>query len=210
MSKRVLTLAFSLLLLPHAALAEKADREKPIQVEAQKMTVDDARKIQILEGSVVLTKGTMVIQADRVVITEDQYGFQKGTAFGGPGGLARFRQKRDAKDEFIEGEAERIEYNTRNEVAELFHRAWVKSGDDQVKGNYIWYDSIGEKFLATAGDSTDPKGPPSRVRAILQPKNKGSAAESQPAAKSDRLKLQGAEGLTTPPTSPGPIGDNKQ
>jgi lipopolysaccharide transport protein LptA len=118
-----------------------ADRDKPMQLEANRVSIDDAKKIQILEGDVVMIKGTMVLKADRVVITEDQYGFQKGTAFGGKDGLARIRQKREGKEEYIEGEAERIEYNTNNEVAELFHRAWVKSGEDEVRGDYIWYDA---------------------------------------------------------------------
>ena len=178
-----------------SALAERADREKPIQLEAQKVTVDDAKKIQILEGDVVLTQGTLVIQADRVIVTEDQYGFQKGVAFSAKDKLATFRQKREGKEEFIEGEAERIEYNTRNEVAELFHRAWVKSGEDQMKGDYIWYDSISEKYLVTAGESHDPKGPPARVRAVIQPKNKGTPPADTPPKKGERLELKGANDL---------------
>ena len=113
--------------------AERADRNKPMLLEANRVSIDDAKKIQTLEGDVVITKGTMILKADRVIITEDKYGFQKGTAFSGKNGLAYIRQKREGKDEYIEGEAERIEYNTNSEVAELFHRAWVKSGDDQVK-----------------------------------------------------------------------------
>lgn len=197
-----LALLFALSLPVHA---ERADREKPIQVEANKITIDDAKKIQILEGNVVLTKGTLIIQSDRIVVTEDQYGFQKGTAFGGPGGLARFRQKREGKEDYVDGEAERIEYNTKNEVAELFHRAWVKSGDDQVRGDYIWYDSIAEKYLVTASEARDPKAPPTRVRAILQPKNKGPAPDA-PAKKGDHLLLQGTTGLSANPESgPGPV-----
>lgn len=73
----------------------------------------------------------------------------------------------------MEGEAERIEYNTNNEVAELFNRAWVKSGQDEVKGDYIWYDGISDKYLVTAGtQAQDGKAPPARVRAIIQPKNR--------------------------------------
>lgn len=179
--------------------AEKADREKPIQLEAQKVTIDDAKKIQILEGDVLLTKGTIVIHAERIVITEDEYGFQHGTAFSGKGKLATFRQKREGRDEYIDGEAERIEYDTRNEIAELFHRAWVKSGDDQLKGDYIWYDSISEKYLVTAGENTDPKGPPPRVRAVIQPRNKGQAPVAETTRKADNLDLKGASGLGSPP-----------
>ena len=135
-----------LAMLSQPVLAERADRDKPLQLEASRISIDDAKKIQILEGDVIVIKGTMMLRADRVVITEDQYGFQKGVAFGGKDGLARIRQKREGKDEYSEGEAERIEYNTNSEVAEFFNRAWVRSGEDQVKGDYIWYDGISEKY----------------------------------------------------------------
>ena len=180
-----------LAMLSQPVLAERADRDKPLQLEANRISIDDAKKIQILEGDVIVIKGTMMLRADRVVITEDRYGFQKGVAFGGKDGLARIRQKREGKDEYSEGEAERIEYNTNSEVAEFFHRAWVKSGEDQVKGDYIWYDGISEKYLVTAGQNRDPKAPPARVRAIIQPRNKAD----QPAASSPRLDLKGAGSL---------------
>jgi lipopolysaccharide export system protein LptA len=173
------------------AHAEKADRNKPMLLEANRVSIDDAKKIQILEGNVVITKGTMVLKADRIVVTEDQYGFQKGTAFSGKNGLARFRQKLEGKDAYIEGEAERIEYNTNSEIAELFHRAWVKSGEDELKGDYIWYDAVSEKYLVTAGESIDPKAAPPRVRAVIQPRNKDSEAD-RPSGRGERLQLKGA------------------
>ena len=182
--------------LAQPALAERADRDKPLQLEANRISIDDAKKIQILEGDVVVIKGTMVLRADRVVVTEDQYGFQKGVATGGKDGLARIRQKREGREEYIDGEAERIEYNTNTEVAELFHRAWVKSGEDQVKGDYIWYDAISEKYLVTAGDPVDPKAAPPRVRAVIQPRNKDSEPE-RPSGRGERLQLKGAGELGT-------------
>lgn len=189
MTIRLATLTLCLLIsLP--ALAERADRNKPMLLEANRVSIDDAKKIQILEGDVLITKGTMTLKADRVVIKEDQYGFQKGTAFGGKNGLARFRQKRDGKEEYVEGEGERIEYNTNSEILELFHRAWVKSGEDQVRGDYIWYDAVSEKYLVTAGETRDPKAPPGRVRVVIQPKAKDS--EAKPASRGERLELKGS------------------
>ena len=186
--------SFFLALLSLPALAERADRDKPTQVEANRISIDDAKKIQILEGDVVVTKGTMVLRADRVVITEDQYGFQKGVATGGKDGLARIRQKREGKDEYTDGEAERIEYNSNNEIAEFFHRAWVRSGEDQIRGDYIWYDGVSEKYLVTAGKNSDPKAPPARVRAVIQPKNKAAA----PAAAGPQTELKGAGSIAAP------------
>ena len=187
-------LLLALLAMP-AAHAERADRDKPTQLEANRISIDDAKKIQILEGDVIVTKGTMVLKADKVVITEDQYGFQKGVATSGKDGLARVRQKREGKDEYMEGEAERIEYDTNSEVAEFFRRAWVKSGGDQVKGDYIWYDSVSEKYLVTAGEARDPKAPPPRVRAVIQPKNKSTDGAAPP-AKDGGLGLKGAGSLS--------------
>lgn len=197
MTLRIASL-LTVLLISTAAVAERADRNKPLQLEANRVSIDDAKKIQILEGDVILIKGTMILKADKVIITEDQYGFQKGTATGGKGGLARIRQKREGREEYMEGEAERIEYNTNNEVAELFNRAWVKSGQDEVKGDYIWYDGISEKYLVTAGaPAKDGKTPPARVRAIIQPKNK-DASLPQPASATP-LELRGESGLSTQP-----------
>ena len=127
-----------------------------------------------LEGDVVVVKGTMIMRADKVVVTEDQYGFQKGVATGGKGGLARIRQKLEGREAWFDGEAERIEYNTANEVAEFFRHAWVKNGDDQVRGDYIWYDGISEKYLVTAGKASDPKAPPPRVRPALDLRGAGA------------------------------------
>lgn len=178
------------------AFAERADKDKPMLLEAQRVSIDDAKKVQILEGDVVITKGTMILRAERVIVTEDEYGFQRSTAFAGKGGLARFRQKREGREDYVDGEAERIEYNTRNEVAELFHRAWVKSGEDQLRGDYIWYDAVSEKYLVTAGEASHPKsGPPPRVRAILQPKNKGPAPAEPAVNNRGSLDLRTAPGL---------------
>ncbi len=193
---RLVTLSVCLLTAQNV-LAERADRDKPMQLEANRITIDDAKKIQILEGDVLVTKGTMTLKAERIVITEDQYGFQKGTATGGKDGLARFRQKREGSEDYVDGEAERIDYNSNSEIAELFQRAWVKSGEDQVRGDYIRYDAVSEKYLVTAGENRDPKAPPARVRAIIQPKNKSTDPE-RTSPQNGGLELKGAAELKQP------------
>lgn len=193
MTARRLTPLFLALLVAMPAFAERADRDKPMLLEANRISIDDAKKIQILEGDVVVSKGTLVLKAARIVITEDKYGFQKGTAFGGKKGLASIRQKRDGRDDFVEGEAERIEYDSNTEVAELFHRAHVRSGEDEVKGDYIWYDALSEKYLVTAGDAGGANSQ-NRVRVVIQPRSKDSPPESnRPGGKP--LKLKGAGNL---------------
>lgn len=173
------------------AYAEKGDREKPINVEADRFSMDDINKVQVFEGNVIMIQGTMQLRTDKLVVTEDADGFQKGVAEGGANGLARFKQKRDGKDETIEGEAERIVHDTRSEKTEFFVRAWVKSGQDEVRGHYISYEAPTEKYLVTntrGGAKSAAGETQARVRAIIQPRSKPSPAESE----ADPLTLQAA------------------
>jgi lipopolysaccharide export system protein LptA len=163
------------------ARAEKADREKPTQVEASRMTSDEARRISIFEGNVVLTKGTMQLQADRVVVRQDADGFQYATASGNP---VRFRQKSDprngAEGVWIEGQAERVEIDEKNERVELRESARVTRDKDEVRGSYILYDQRSEFFSVSSGKDA----PGERVRAVIQPKMPAAGAPAaQPEAK---------------------------
>ena len=162
------------------AHAEKADKEKPINLEADRISMDDIKKVQVFEGNVILTQGTMQILTSKLVVTQDADGFQKGVATGGANGLARFKQKREGRDDYIEGEAERIVHDARSEKTEFFVRGWVKSGADEVKGHYISYDALTEQYLVTnAGETKSAKGAAqARVRAIIQPKGKNAPAEN--------------------------------
>ena len=92
--------------------AERADRDKTMHLDANQVSVDDARQTSTFEGNVIFTQGTMSIRADKIVVVQSKDGFTRGTAFGQPAG---FRQKREGSDEYAEGSGERIEYDTKNE-----------------------------------------------------------------------------------------------
>lgn len=157
----------ALLALPATALAERADRDQPVNIEADRVTVDDRSKTHTFEGNVILTQGSLSIRGERLVVMQGADGFETGIATGGRDGLARFRQKREGVDEYVEGEAVRIEYDTRSEQAKLFERAMVRSGGDEVRGDYIEYDALTEQYAARSQRSAGSDG---RVRAVIQPR----------------------------------------
>ncbi len=173
--------AASIVFLAFPAHAEKGDRDKPINLEADRVNLDDINKVQIFEGNVVMTQGTMQLRTSKLVVTQDADGFQKGVATGGANGLAYFRQKRDNSNDYIEGEAERIVHDARNEKTEFFVRAWVKNGQDEVKGTYISYEATTEKYFVTSegGSKSATGAPQARVRAIIQPKSKAAEPEDK-------------------------------
>jgi len=176
----------SLLGMSQPVLAEKADRDKPVNLEADRIVIDDARKVNVFEGNVQLVQGTLIIRSEKLVVTQDAEGFQTGVATGGPGGLARFRQRREGKDEYVDGEAERIVHDGKAEKTEFFLRARVKSGQDEVRGQYISYDGKNENYLVTGGPAGATAAPvpgkDNRVRAVIQPKNKANTSQTAPVA----------------------------
>lgn len=169
------------LLLSTTAYAERADRDKPLTLDADKITVDDSRKMHIFEGNVQLTQGTLVIKADKIVVTQDANGNQIGVATSGSGGLARFRQKREGRDDYIEGEADRIENDSKADKSELIGHARMRSGLDEVRGQYISYDGRTENYVVSNGPNGTiaQGGKAERVHAVIHPKNKDSAKPAQ-------------------------------
>ena len=157
------------------AHAEKADKDKPTQIDANRMTSDDARRISIFEGNVVLTKGTILIRADRITVRQDAEGFQISIATGAP---ARFRQKRDGKNEWIEGESLSIEVDDKKENIELREQARIVRDKDEVRGDVISVDTRSEFFSVTGGKSAmSGANPEGRVRAVIQPKARSDPPE---------------------------------
>jgi lipopolysaccharide export system protein LptA len=157
------------------AFGEKADRNKAAEIEANRMSADDARRMNVFEGDVVLTKGTISLRADRLVVRQDAEGFQLATATGRP---VRFKQRQDPKPGekegvWVEGEAQRIELDERNQRIELYDNARVNRGGDEVAGNYILVDQTSDFYQVSPGKGGAAKG---RVKAVIQPKAPGAEA----------------------------------
>lgn len=155
--------------------AEQADRTKPIDIVFDVATLDQSKRVRTLEGNVVLTQGTMRFSAERMVIKEDDAGYMSAMAFGGPNSQVAFRQKREGAADFIEGYADRAEFDDQADTLKLVSRARLKSGGDELKGEYIYYNSATEvmqvrnavpdaKGNATTGSGTN------RPTITIQPK----------------------------------------
>ncbi|MDR2991262.1 MAG: lipopolysaccharide transport periplasmic protein LptA [Burkholderiaceae bacterium] len=168
-----------------AAWAEKADRDRPMHIEADAMRYEDARNGQpqtaTFTGHVVVTKGTIVMRGDKLVVHQDAAGNQSGVMTPAPGQRAFFRQKRDGVDEFIEGEADRMEYDGKADTVHLIGNAEMRrlagaTLADDVKGDLIVYNDNTEVYTVDRAPASAPGGKPGRVRATLVPQNTASGA----------------------------------
>lgn len=164
-----------------AARAERADRAKPLNVEADAGRFDEARQTGTFTGNVVITKGSIVLRAAQVEVRQSPDGQQSSVATGAPGAPARFRQKREGVDEYLEGEAQRIEYDARSDTLRFIESAVLRRyrGSvlaDEASGALITFDNAASVFSVSGG----PAGTGGRVRATLSPRE--AAAPSSPPA----------------------------
>lgn len=175
--------ALLLCALAGPVLAEKADRAKPMEVLADKSgTADLQNQVSRFSGNVVITQGTMVIKADRVEIRQTPDGFHVGTAWGTAGAPVSYRQKRDGVPEFVEGVAERVEFDGRAEVLRFIGNSVVRrlrgtETVDEITGALITWNHGSEQFSVQGGTPTT-ANPSGRVRAVLSPRPGSAAAES--------------------------------
>lgn len=161
------------------AQAEKADRGKPLTIEAdQPGSVDLLKQVVVFNGNVVVAQGTMSIRAERVEVRERPDGHRSATALGSSGKPASFRQKRDGVDETIEGSAERIEYDSRGDVVRFTGNALVRrlrgnTPADEISGSVITYDNGNETFNVQGAGTTPGAASAAgngRVRVVITPK----------------------------------------
>ena len=172
-----LAFAAALLVATLDARAEKADKEKPINFSAeQPAEVDFEKRIGTLKGNVVITQGTITIRADRIDFKQNADNSMSATAYGNP---ITFRQKKDDSDEYYEGYAQRAVYDGQKDLLELFDRALLKQGSDEIRSNYISYNSSTGMFRAEGRPNAPgaTEGPGERVRGVFQPKSESPLAK---------------------------------
>ena len=193
------------------AYAEKADRNKPMNIEADALKYDDLKQVSVFTGKVVISKGTIQIRGGQVDVRQDPEGYQYGLVFAEPGKLAFFRQKRDNVDEFIEGEGEVIEYDGKADTVKFVKRAQLRRYrgavlSDEMTGAIILYDSTVDVFTIDGSIAkNNASAPTGRIRAMLTPKPDNTVPV--PAAAGSGAAASGGSSASKPltETASGPV-----
>lgn len=180
----LLLLAIAPMLPLGSACAQEAEAAEPITIEADSLSYDDVRQVSLFKGRVVLTRGAIVIRGEQVEVRQDPEGYQFGIVTGAPGQPAVFRQDRGGQDEYIEAEAERVEYDGRIDAFRFRTQARLRRWRagvlvDEVTGNLIQYNNRTDVFTVDGG-TFQPGEPRGRVRAMLTPGKDRSTAPRPP------------------------------
>lgn len=184
------------------AWADKDDRFQALNFAADSVRVDETSRVNILKGNVEITKGSIVLRSALVEVRQGADATQSAVATGGVNGRAFFRQRREGLDEFIEGEAERVEYDGRADVVRFVGRAVMRrlSGGtvvDEVVGQTVVYDNKTEVFQVVGGAKSAASS--GRVRGVISPRKEPKAGEGKAGGARSPLPAD-APGLSTTPT----------
>lgn len=169
---------------PLSAGAERADRSQPMTLESDKpCSINLARQTSVCSGNVVVVQGTLQLRADKLELRESADGYH-AVASGSATRPAQYRQKRDGVDEYIEGQAQRIEYDGRSSTLHFAGQAEVRrlrggAPADVLRGSLIVYDGRAEQIDVQGASSTNPGG---RVQAVIAPRQPAPAASSAAAS----------------------------
>ena len=175
-----------------SASAEKADRNKPMNIEADTLKHDEQKQLTFFSGKVLMTKGSLVLKAARMEVKQDAQGNQIATMSAEPGDRIFFRQKREGLDEYTEGEAETAIYNSQADTLTLSNRAELRlvRGTvvaDRIQGQQIVLNNTTEVFSVDGKSSTTSgAGGSQRVKATLTPRAK--TQEQAPTSSGIQLK----------------------
>ena len=216
--RRVRCCCASRLCCAPAAHAEKADREKNIEFQGDTGGGNAETKTGELVGHVIITQGTMTIQADRVTFKQNADNSLSATAYGNP---VRFREKRDGADDYYEGYAQRIVYDGEKRFVELFDNALLKKSGNEIRSNYISYSAATENFSAEGRPDVKPaarrrraagragaRHVPAQERGEAgQARRQGQGEAAQDKDKGAAAKDKGAAAKAAAPLTLTPSGD---
>jgi lipopolysaccharide export system protein LptA len=186
------------------ACAEKADRNKPMNIEADALQHDEQQQLTLFTGKVNMTKGSLILKAARIEVKQDGQGQQLARLWALPGEKIFFRQKREGLDEFTEGEAETAIYDSQANTLTLTTRAELRllRGTvlaDRIQGQQIVVNNTTEVFTVDGKVSSPANASPQgsqRVKATLTPRP--AASDAKPPASAPNLKSSSKLGGSGP------------
>ncbi len=144
-------------------LALEIDREKPVHISADKVTIDEKSGLSSYMGNVKIEQGSMLLTGEKVTVYQPDGKLDKIIVDGTP---ARFKQLSDKNNQEISASAIKLIYHTISEKLILTGEASLRQGQNSFSGHVIEYDT--RNSTVTANTDNDKK---QRVNAVITPKS---------------------------------------
>ncbi|WP_300428033.1 lipopolysaccharide transport periplasmic protein LptA [Thalassolituus sp.] len=168
MSLNKLLLA-ALACLPVLSNALQQDWQQEMTILSDRAEIDRRAGTVIYEGNVVLTQGTLKIEAERLLILRDGDVLEKAVAEGSP---ARYEQEIEPGKPVTHAHGNRIDYYTADRRITLRGDAELEQDGNVFSGDTITYDMNTETVKASGNKANENIGQTTedgRIKVVIQP-----------------------------------------
>ncbi|KMK51676.1 ABC transporter substrate-binding protein [[Actinobacillus] muris] len=141
-----------------SAYALKGDTDQPINIDSGSQSLDMENNIVVFSDNVVITQGSIKINAAKVTITRQEGKKETIDANGSP---VTFQQTLD-NGKPVNGKSNSVHYDLGTEFLILTGNAELKQQDSFIKAQKITYDVKKQQLKASSGGK-------SRVKTVLIP-----------------------------------------
>ncbi len=159
--RKSVVLLITVLLLPSLSFALSSDRNQPIKIKADNVTLNEKTGVSIYNGNVIFTQGSLILKGSKIVIHQPDGKVSKIIVTGKP---ASFQQQQDNVKQLVRAKAGKMEFITDDERVYLSQNASVSQGENLLKGEQIEYNTRNSTITAQKGS-----GKKNRVHAIIEP-----------------------------------------
>ncbi len=157
--------------IPALAAALPEDRNQPIQLEARSGEINQQTGVSVYKGNVVISQGSMRLNADVATIHVKDGGFQRMEATGNPVNL-RYRPTADKPE--ILGTSQQVEYDVAAAKVIMSGNARLTQGQDVFTGDRVEYDLKSDVVRARG------EGNNGRIQFTIQPQPQNAAPPRKP------------------------------
>lgn len=149
-----------------ATSALESDQAQPVYLEADQVEIDESKGISHYQGNVIISQGSMKLQADQMWIYRHKGRTEKIVATGNP---TRFQQRMvspGGSEADVTGRANKAELDLLTNELLLLGNALLQQGPNRFESDRIQF--IRDQSLIKAGSKKDGQ---SRVKAVIEPKS---------------------------------------
>lgn len=169
-NKHYLSFLLACVLLPLQAMALDTDKDQAMNIEADRVDIDDEKGVSTFRGNVIMSRGSVLIKGDVVVIYRDKE--KNLDKVHSTGKLAHFQQRPEGKADDVIAEGQELFYDAVKEILIVRRQGKVIQGGNAFRGEYIVYDSKRDLVKARGSESNGGNGKKGRVQMTLQPNKK--------------------------------------
>lgn len=146
----------------NSALARESDLLLPIDIDADRSEFDERAGLQILEGNVRITQGTMLITAERIEVRLKEGRLASIDGLGSP---IQFEQDNEL-GERMRGSAQSLSYDAVTGSLILQGNATLQQPRQSLVSDRIVFDTVSQTVRAEGNKSDGDSG---RVRIRIEP-----------------------------------------